>query len=60
MKLQLLPHWCQNHKRKETQYYEKGQQMVKNEINMFTIVETMMKIKASLIVLIGNDEKKLK
>ena len=34
--------------------------MVKNEINMFTILETIMKIKASLVVLIGDDESKLK
>jgi hypothetical protein len=42
-------------KRKES-IYEKGQRMVKNEINMFTIIETLMKIKASLTVLIGDDQ----
>ena len=34
--------------------------MVKNEINMFTILETIMKIKASLTVLIGDDKSKMK
>ena len=29
-----------------------------NECNIFTIVESLMKIKASLIVLIGQDHKK--
>ena len=33
--------------------------MVKNEINMFTIIETLMKIKASLTVLIGDDKDKI-
>jgi hypothetical protein len=33
--------------------------MVKNEINMFTILETLMKIKATLTVLVGDDKIKL-
>ena len=35
--------------------FYKGQNLVKNEINMFTLVETLMKIKASLTVLVGNN-----
>ena len=54
----LAPKCCKN-KKKES-IYEKGQKMVKNEINMFTIIETMMKIKASLTVLIGDDKDKLR
>ena len=37
--------------------FELGENLLMNECNMFTIVETMMKIKASLIVLIGEDHK---
>ena len=56
-----IPKFCKNDIRKhshqhEIEIYEKGHVMVKNEINMFTILETMMKIKASLTVLIGDDK----
>jgi hypothetical protein len=37
--------------------FELGENLLMNECNMFTIVETMMKIKASLIILIGEDHK---
>ena len=33
--------------------------MVKNEMNMFTILETMMKIKASLTVLVGDNHENI-
>ena len=38
--------------------YEEGSAKLENECNMFTILETLMKIKASLIVLIGDNNKK--
>ena len=38
--------------------FELGENLLMNECNMFTIIETLMKIKASLIVLIGEDHKK--
>ena len=46
-------------KNKTEQIYKVGEQMVQNEVNMFTILETLMKIKASLTVLVGDDEEKL-
>ena len=33
--------------------------MVQNEINFFTLTETLMKIKASLTVLVGEDANQL-
>ena len=38
--------------------FELGENFLMNECNIFTIVESLMKIKASLIVLIGQDHKK--
>jgi hypothetical protein len=38
--------------------FELGENLLMNECNIFTIVESLMKIKASLIVLIGQDHKK--
>ena len=38
--------------------YEAGENKLENECNMFTILETLMKIKASLIVLVGNNNQK--
>ena len=35
-----------------------GENLLMNECNMFTIIETLMKIKASLVVMIGDDHKK--
>ena len=37
--------------------FELGENLLMNECNMFTIIETLMKIKASLIVLIGEDHE---
>ena len=36
--------------------YERGENMVKNELNFFTLIETLNKIKASLAVIIQNDK----
>ena len=35
--------------------YEKGSQMVQNDINLFTMLETLIKVKAALTVLVGNN-----
>ena len=43
----------------QQQLFHKGEKLLMNECNMFTIVESLMKIKASLIILIDNDHKKL-
>ena len=40
--------------------YERGEIMVKNELNFFTLLETLMKIKASLAVIIQNDKDLIK
>lgn len=37
--------------------YEKGITKVQNELNFFTLLETLMKIKATLAVIIKNDKE---
>ena len=40
--------------------FRQGEEMIKNEMNMYTLLETILKIKATLTVLVGNDESILK
>ena len=63
-KLTLLCSCFRRKNRKKKNYekiFEKGEQMVKKELNLYTILESLMKMKASLTVLIGmqDDEKML-
>lgn len=37
----------------------KGKNLVQNELNLYTVIETMMKIKSSISVLVGDDEEVL-
>lgn len=56
----FLPERCFSKEKTESQkIYQVGQNMVKNEMNMFTLLETMMKIKASLTVLVGDSHDKI-
>ena len=61
----LLFNFCVLKSRKKTfaeyeNIYEKGSNMVKNDLNMYTLLETLMKIKATLSVLVGHDSQRLK
>ena len=51
---------CSLLKFKNDALYDKGNDIVKNELNFFTLLETLNKIKASLSVLINNDENLIK
>ena len=48
-------------KRKGTQPYqdvfELGSEKVKNDLNMYTMLETIMKLKAAVTVLVGKNSK---
>ena len=39
--------------------FSKGENLVKNQLNLYTVIETLMKIKASIAILVGEDEKLL-
>ena len=41
------------------QIYKKGQERVQNDLNMFSILEQLVKIKASLAVILEEDHTKL-
>ena len=58
----FIPACCQNkNKRSSLQViFQKGETMVQNEINLFTLTETLMKIKASLTILVGENHNQLK
>ena len=48
---------CHRKKEKAEIYYQifkKGESLVKSKLNMYTILESLMKIKASLTVLVEN------
>ena len=51
---------CRLLKFKDDVLYDKGTEIVMNELNFFTLLETLNKIKASLSVLIHNDENLIK
>ena len=40
--------------------FKLGSERVKNDLNMYTMLETIMKIKAAVTVLVGNNDAKLK
>ena len=40
--------------------FELGSEKVKNDLNMYTMLETIMKLKAAVTVLVGNNNKQLK
>ena len=42
--------------RKKSKIYSKGEELVQNEVNMFTIIELLMKIKATLTVLVKDND----
>ena len=63
-KLILLFQKCCTSKRKinsKTPVYQKiffnGEKLVKNQLNLYTVIETLMKLKASISILVGEDEK---
>ena len=40
----------------DREIYERGETMIKNDLNFFTMLETLNKIKASLAVIVQNDK----
>ena len=55
----MLPDFLIKRDDYQQKIFNKGSTLLMNECNMFTIVEQLMKIKASLIILIGDDHQKL-
>tara|TARA_B110000285_G_scaffold144120_1_gene161017 strand:+ start:193 stop:411 length:219 start_codon:yes stop_codon:yes gene_type:complete len=53
----FIPSCCLSHKNRSTTdvIFHKGETLVQNEINMFTLAETLMKIKATLTILVGDN-----
>ena len=50
---------CPKKKKKPfEQVFDQAEKQIKTDLNLFTIVQTIMKIKSTLTVLIANDEDK--
>lgn len=51
---------CRMKRSKSEELFQKGQERIYNEMNLFTICQTLQKLKASVSVIVAKDDQKFK